>query len=152
VEHLSGAPEEIVSHSMAGRRVPVFFYGLFMDADALRKKGVQPMNPRRCRVSGFRLRIGKRAALVPEPEASVFGILMELTHGEIERLYAEPGVREYRPEAVIAELEDGARIPALVFNLPEPAGPEAANREYAQQLRDLARRLGLPPDYLEQIG
>lgn len=30
---------------MASRRIAVFFYGLFMDADLLRTKGAHPLNP-----------------------------------------------------------------------------------------------------------
>jgi hypothetical protein len=77
-------------------------------------KGRAPAHPRRACVSfGF---ISGSASLVPA-EARVHGILME--PGEIERLYAEPTVREYHPEAV-TEVEDvpGRRI---VLNLPMPA-------------------------------
>ncbi len=137
---------------MTARRINVFFYGLFMDADALKVKGYQPIDPRQVCVPGFALRIGQRATLVPDPEARVYGILMQLSHDEIERLYAEPGVREYRPEAVIAEFDDGFHIPALCFNLPEPPPPDESNEEYAQKLRDLARRLGLPADYIDRIA
>ncbi len=137
---------------MTPRRINVFFYGLFMDADALRAKGVQPINPRRGCVSGFTLRIGQRATLVPDPEARVYGVLMELSHDEIERLYAEPSVREYRPEAVIAELDDATQVPALCFNLPVLPRLDEVNKGYAQKLRDLALRVGLPASYVKNIG
>ena len=132
-------------------RRPVFFYGLFMDAAVLRARGVQPINPRRGCVSGFALRIGQRATLVPDSKAQVYGVLMELTHDEIERVYAEASVREYRPEAVIAELDDGARVPALCFNLPEPPRLDEVDKGYARRLRDLALRVGLPASYVKQI-
>jgi hypothetical protein len=136
---------------MASRRIEVFFYGLFMDADLLRTKGAHPMNVRPACVRGFALRIGQRATLLRVPDARAHGMLMELTHAEIEQLYSEPSVRAYRPEAVLAQLTDGSRVPALCFNLPVPPGPEEANSEYAAKLRDLARRLGLPSDYVESI-
>jgi len=136
---------------MAPRHVRVFFYGLFMDEDALRAKGTHPMNPRRARVGGFALRLGQRATLVPDPGAWVHGVVMELSHEEIERLYAEPGVREYRPEAVIADVAGESPLPALCFNLPAP-GSEPANQEYARQLREAARRAGLPESYIKSIG
>jgi Gamma-glutamyl cyclotransferase, AIG2-like len=136
---------------MPSRRIEVFFYGLFMDADLLRAKGVQPTNPRLVCVPGFALRIGQRATLIPDPDSRVYGLVMQLSHDEIERLYAEPGVQMYRPEAVIAELTDGSRIPALCFNLPVPPAPDEINKEYAQELRDLALRLGLPADYVDRI-
>lgn len=137
---------------MTPRRIHVFFYGLFMDADALRAKGVQPMNPRRACISGFTLRIGQRATLVSDPEARVHGVLMDLSQDEIERVYAEPSVREYRPEAVIAELDDATQVPALCFNLPVPPRLDEVNQAYAQRLRDLALRVGLPASYVERIG
>lgn len=61
-----------------------------------------------------------------------------------DQLYSEASVRAYRPEAVLVELTDGSRIPALCFNLIVQPGPEEANSEYSAQLRDLARRLGFP--------
>ena len=137
---------------MEGRRVGVFFYGLFMDSELLRAKGLEPLNPRRARVGGWRLRIGERAALEAAAEAEVYGFLFDLTHAEIERLYAEPGVAVYRPEAVLAEPEAGSPIAALCFNLPSPPGAHERNPSYTGQLKDLATRLGLPRQYVESIG
>lgn len=137
---------------MSPKRIEVFFYGLFMDADLLRAKGIEPLNPRQVRVEGFALRIGQRATLVPDSSSRVYGILMELSHDEVERLYAEPSVQMYRPEPLIAELTDGTRIPALCFNLPVPPEPQEANEEYARKLRDLARHLGLPAPYVDRIA
>ncbi len=42
---------------MMSRRIEVFFYGLFMDADLLRAKGARPENIRVASVPGFALRI-----------------------------------------------------------------------------------------------
>jgi len=133
------------------RRIEVFFYGLFMDADLLRTKGARPVNIRAACVPGFALRIGQRATLLRTPDARAYGIVMELTHTEIEQLYSEASVRAYRPEAVIAELTDASRVPALCFNLLVPPAPEEANSEYAAKLRELAGRLRLPSDYVESI-
>lgn len=136
---------------MTPRRIVVFFYGLFMDAELLRAKGANPSGVRSASVSGFRLRLGKRATLIPDGEAYAHGIAMELSHPEIDQLYSETSVSSYRPEAVLAQLADGSFIPALCFNLPAAPGPEEANPEYAAKLRELARRLKLPADYIEGI-
>ena len=136
---------------MSSRRIEVFFYGLFMDADLLRTKGAHPINIRSACVPGFALRLGQRATLLRTPDARAYGVVMELTHAEIEQLYSEASVRAYRPEAVTAELTDGSRVAALCFNLREPPAPEEANSEYATRLRELGRRLGLPSDYVESI-
>ena len=136
---------------MASRRIEVFFYGLFMDADLLRAKGVNPTNIRAASVPGFALRIGQRATLLPNPNGLAHGILMQLTQAELEQLYSESSVRAYRPEAVLCEVSTGSPIPALCFNLIEPPRPDEANSEYATKLRDLAGRLGLPSDYVASI-
>jgi gamma-glutamyl AIG2-like cyclotransferase len=134
------------------RRVQVFFYGLFMDVDALRAKGADPVHVRRAQITGFVLRIGQRATLVHHPGARVHGVVMDLTHDEMDRIYAEPGVREYRPEAVIAEFDDGTHMPALCFNLIAAPRPDEKNEEYARRLREVAARAGLPASYVASIG
>jgi hypothetical protein len=136
---------------MQSRLIDVFFYGLFMDVGSLEAKGFRPVDGRRASVSGMALRIGRRATLVPDPGKCVHGFVFGLTHDEIDRLYAEPSVAAYRPEAVTVQLADQSHIPALCFNLPSPGEIEEANPEYAEKLRIVSRRLGLPADYTENI-
>jgi hypothetical protein len=136
---------------MNARTVDVFFYGLFMDADALRANGFHPADARLASVSGMALQIGRRATLIPAPAKSVFGVVMGLTHAEADRLYAEPSVAAYRPEGVLARLSDGSSIAALCFNLPPSDEPVVANPEYAAKLRMVAVRLGLPSSYVKAI-
>jgi hypothetical protein len=137
---------------MESRRIGVFFYGLFMDPELLRGKGLLPENARRACVRGRRLRIGDRAALELHPDGVVYGMLIELTHADIERLYADPGVAPYRPEAVLAEPDGGEPLAALCYNLPSAPSAEQSNPEYARKLREVANRLGLPTDYVSSIG
>lgn len=132
------------------RRIPVFFYGLFMDAGALRAKGADPQNIRRASLAGFALRIGERATLVPASGSRVHGVLMDLTHTEIDALYAEASVSMYRAEPVVCETDRGDAA-ALAFTLPVPPAPGETNAAYAEKLRDLARRLQLPSHYVETI-
>jgi hypothetical protein len=136
---------------MANRRIDVFFYGLFMDAELLRNKGTSPQNIRRAGAPGFALRIGKRATLWPDRNGSAYGMLMELTHEEIDKLYSEDSVRQYRPEAILVQLDDGSRIAALTFNLVESPHADERNSEYAARLRELARQIELPTDYVNGI-
>jgi hypothetical protein len=126
------------------RRRDVFFYGLFMDADVLREKGLSPASPRKGRVLEMALRVGKRAALASSPLDTCYGIVMQLTHAEIDQLYSDPSAAMYRPEAVKFELADGSDLAALCFNLPVAPGPEEADQDYAERLCALARRIGLP--------
>jgi Gamma-glutamyl cyclotransferase, AIG2-like len=136
---------------MQSRTIDVFFYGLFMDAESLRAKGFDPVNGRQACVSGMALHIGRRATLVPDPTKCAHGFVFGLTHDEIDRLYAEPSVAAYRPEAVIAQLPDRSCISALCFNLPPSNAIVEANPEYAEKLRAVAGRLGLPADYIAGI-
>lgn len=133
------------------RRVDVFFYGLFMDLAVLQERGAAPLQLRPAQVKGVELRIGKRATLVTSNAGHVHGMVASLSHAEVDRLYAEPGLSDYRAEAVIAEVAGGAKVPALCYNLVEPPSVEDHNPEYAARLRALAQRLGFPADYVASI-
>ena len=133
------------------RRVPLFFYGLFMDADLLREQGANPVNVRHAAVSGWALRIGQRATLVRQDGARSYGTVMDLTHEEIDRLYSVPSLAAYRPEPVLAETGGGSVIAALAFTLPVAPAPHERNAAYAEKLRAVARKLSLPADYVASI-
>ena len=133
------------------RRIDVFFYGLFMDEEVLKTKGVLAMDIRPAFVSGFQLRIGNRATLVTNPAAGVFGRILSISHVELERLYSEPGLQAYKPEAVMAQLANGETRAALCFNLVEPPSLQERNPEYAHKLRALAQQLDFPSEYVASI-
>lgn len=133
------------------RRIDLFFYGLFMDEALLREKGINPQNRRIASVDNFCLIIGARATVVPCTNGIVHGVVFSLTHGEVDVLYSEASVNEYRPEAVLARLADGSMIPALCFNLPKPPSANERNPEYVAKLRQLADRIGLPASYVSSI-
>jgi hypothetical protein len=134
------------------RRIDVFFYGLFMDAETLRGQGVTPSHPRRACVEGFALRIGRRATLVPASGARAWGMLLAVTHADLARLYGTPGLEPYRPEPVLARPLDGAPVPALCYTLPEPPGPDERNADYATRLQSVLRGLDFPADYVAAVG
>lgn len=131
--------------------VDVFFYGLFMDPELLRSKGLAPEDPRLGSVADVGLRIGQRAALVAQPGGRVYGVVMRLSPAELAELYSEPSVRDYEPGIVRVELEDGGAIDARCYNLPAPPAG-AADAAYVARLRDVAARLGLPAPYVQTIG
>jgi hypothetical protein len=137
---------------MDQRLLDVFFYGLFMDQQLLSDKGARATDVRIATVPGFVLRIGARAALVPDSAGIVHGIVMKLSHMDLERLYSEPSLMAYRPEPVLATLQSGATVAALCFNLPEAPSPSESNPAYAAKLRTLAQRIGLPGSYVASIG
>ena len=136
---------------MPSRRADVFFYGLFMDQDLLRAKGLAPERIELASVPGFALRIGQRAALVPQAASRVHGVVMSLTLAELERLYAEPSVQAYGPQAVLADLAAGGTIAALCYNLSQAPSSVECNPEYAGKLRSVCQKVGLPPDYVASL-
>jgi len=133
------------------RRAEVFFYGLFMDRDLLRDKGIAVATAEIASVGGLALRIGKRAALVPSPHARTYGVVMSVSLADLQRLYAEPGLEAYRPEAVLVNLAGGGTIAALCYNLAEPPAASEHNHEYAAKLRVVAGKVGLPRDYVDAL-
>src|SRR6476469_956960 len=105
--------EKNLEDFMGLRPAETFFYGLFMDEELLRAKGLDPKNVELASVAGCTLRIGRRATLEPNPNSRVHGVLMSLAWAELQRLYSEPGVEEYRPEAVLAQPASGGLVAAL---------------------------------------
>ena len=136
---------------MDPRQIDGFFYGLFMDAQVLRQAGTKPSNFRRAYVADFALRIGQRATLVPSSGARAYGMLIALTHAELERLYSAPGLEVYRPEAVVAHTSEGEAIPALCYNLVQAPEPHERNPEYAMRLQSVLEDLGFPVEYVESV-
>jgi hypothetical protein len=133
------------------RRADVFFYGLFMDRELLRAKGLDPRDAEIAAVDDFALRIGQRATLVPADGARVYGIVMSLTLAELNRLYAEPGLEAYQPQAVLAQFTNDDVVAALCYNLPQPPAASERNPDYAARLRAVAEKVGLPEDYVASI-
>ena len=136
---------------MTPRQIDAFFYGLFMDAAVLRQAGAKPSNFRRAHVADFALRIGQRATLVPSPGARAYGMLVSLTHAELEQLYGAPGLEAYRPEAVLAHASEGGTVSALCYNLVQAPEPHERNPEYAKRLRSVLENLGFPAEYIASV-
>ena len=133
------------------RKIDVFFYGLFMDERLLREKGCSEANLRPAHLPGFTLHIGNRATLVPSQSGIVFGLIGSLSHAELDNLYSDPSVQDYRPEPVLAYLNDDEPLAALCFNLVEPPSLAEQNADYAKKLRALAESLNFPADYIASI-
>jgi hypothetical protein len=128
----------------------VFFYGLFMDESLLATKGIEPGEVNSGFVDGYRLRIGARATLVRRPDSRAYGVMMDIAPSEATQLYAEDSVADYLPEPVIVELMDGTQVDATCYNLPDDK-VIGTNKEYAESLLKVARRLDFPASYLDQF-
>ena len=128
----------------------VFFYGLFMDADLLAKKGITPQGAVVAHVDGFSLRIGERATLLRAAGARAYGVIMEITPSEARDLYSESSVADYVAEQVVSELVDGSKVEATCFILPHNK-VTGTNKDYAEALSQVAHKLGLPENYIAEI-
>lgn len=129
----------------------VFFYGLFMDSSLLRAGGVDPATERKALLRDFRLVIGKRATVVPGSDGEVHGVVMSLPDADVARLYSDPSLSAYVPVAVQVQTDDGAVVAAQCYVLPAAPDPSERNEDYAAALRETARRVGLPADYIGSI-
>lgn len=129
---------------------PVFFYGLFMDADFLREKGLNPSNPRLAHVAGYGLRIGERATLESSGDERAFGSILDLGGEELEMLYGEESVADYVPKQLIAIDMQGNSLEVISYILPMKM-VSGRNSEYARLLALTAKKIGLPDDYINEI-
>lgn len=137
---------------MLHKPVDGFFYGLFMEADLLRKLGVDPVNPRRAFVDDYQLLIGERATLTPSSGSRVYGMAFELKQEELDVLYSTPGLEAYRPVNITAQDMNGSAFSALCYVLPAGLLDGESNPEYATQLREVLGRLEFPAEYIESIS
>ena len=128
----------------------VFFYGLFMDADLLRKKGLHPSASKVVQVPGYSLRIGERATLTPASQARSYGTVMQLDEEELNFLYGDAGVKDYFPVPVKTIDYNKVTQDAISYLLPIEK-LSGQNSAYAKSLATVARKLGLPEEYLDEI-
>lgn len=137
-------------NSRSTRAAAVFFYGLFMDESLLAGKGITPLSATVGYLENYKLRIGERATLLPEPDARAYGVFMTIAERDVEALYSEPSVADYVPETVNVTLTNGAIEQALCYNLPATK-LTGKNTPYAESLYVLAENLGFPQSYLDEI-
>ena len=131
----------------------VFFYGLFMDRTLLVGKGFHPRVVGSAELADYRIRIGEKASLVPCAGSACYGLVIDLAESEVERLYGDPSVADYRPENVRVVLsQDGSVHDAVCYNLAEEKLGRGMNREYALALSKLVRVLGFPAGYVGEIA
>ena len=128
----------------------VFFYGLFMDADMLRKKGLHPSASKVVQVPGYSLHIGERATLIPASQARSYGTVMQLDEDELNLLYCDASVKDYLPVPVTTIDNKEVTQHAISYLLPIEK-LSGQNSAYAKSLATVARKLGLPEEYLDEI-
>ena len=128
----------------------VFFYGLFMDEDLLKEKGLNPSAAKISYVTGYGLRIGERATLMQSSQERSYGSVIQLDEEDIENLYGDKSVEDYIPEEVTAIGTNGSSLAAMSYILPI-SKLSGQNREYAKSLAVVARKIGIPEEYIDEI-
>jgi len=121
----------------------VFFYGLYMDEEILKSKGVKPRNKRRAIADGYALRLGNMATLLKKENATAYGMVYSLTHEEMDILYKNSGLTQYVNEALMVELEDKSNIVTLCSVLLDEPKADERNDEYYQKLVSCMKKYGL---------
>jgi hypothetical protein len=134
-------------------RVWVFFYGTFMSPGVLNEYGVTPGRIVPARLNGFELSIRPRGNLVRSERFCAYGVIADVTHEDLARLYSDLGERfglKYFPEPVLAETRDGAVRPVLCYIAPHMDDAPATS-DYVGQLAEAVRAAGLPEWYAEFV-
>jgi len=99
----------------------------------------------------FALSIGNRATLVATTGARAYGMVLSVTHAEVNKLYSGVGLEDYYPEAISVNLMGEKTLPAICYNLLKAPLPDEANFEYAEQLRITLKKLNFPPEYIASV-
>ncbi len=136
--------------TMTMPRVRVFFYGSFIKKEVLAESGVIPDNVELGRVWGFDIRIQPLADLVRSDRHCVYGIVCEITHADLDKLYGQEWVGSYLPEAVLVETDQGRLLPALCYIAP-PRSVEPARDDYIDRIVGPAREYGFPEWYIQRL-
>jgi hypothetical protein len=131
-------------------KVSVFFYGSFINLDVLGEGGLVPADVQVAKLEGHDILIQPLANLVPSEGNSVFGIVCQATHAELDRLYRQTWVGIYLPHPVLVETMEGVQIPALCYLSPSQE-VTAADRRYINRILGPAREYGFPAWYVERI-
>jgi hypothetical protein len=134
------------------RRVWTFFYGSFMNPAVLAKADVHPTELQKARLEGWQLTIVPRATLVPSKRDAVFGILAQLTHADLDKLYTKDwfGFGTYLPESVVVTDANGRQVPALTYISWETSSAKPT-LEYIERILSIARAYSFPDDYIRHI-
>lgn len=140
---------------MRARKVQVFFYGSFMSLPVLEAAGINKRAFAPAHISGFEIVIAPHATLVEAGDSIVYGILANLTHSELEKLYTSHAATitdmQYRPEAVLVHTRGGKTVPAMTYISTDAAGT-APDASYMNNMKKTAKDYGFPRWYQDHIA
>jgi len=138
---------------MSEPRVQVFFYGSYMNPAVLSEMQVVPERFVVARLDGYDIRIAPRANLEPSSEHCVWGVLIEATHAELQRLYAHARDvlgETYLPHPVLTRTREGAWLPAMCY-LAASMAAQRPDPGYVDRIIQPARSFGFPDWYVRRL-
>jgi hypothetical protein len=132
------------------RRVEVFFYGSFMNRNALRSRGFEPLGWRTAVAVDHKVVFRPLATLERAAGEIVYGVVCSATHEELRALYAQDWLGAYQPEAILVHTSERVVSPALCYVAHGPTGP-SPSADYVSLVADAARQHRFPSWYIQQI-
>src|SRR5688500_18659577 len=136
-------------NTVSREAVPVFFYGGLINDVMQERVGVHPARRMEAILPGYSLTIRPFVNVHQDVGGTVFGIVMWVTHADLERLYGQLKI-PYYPAAVVVQGIDGGFVPALCY-VTRDMPPEQAEEAHVRMLLEPAERLGFPDWYLSRI-
>jgi len=131
--------------------VKAFFYGSFVRKDVQARGGLRLSSFEIARLGGFDIHISPHAALSRSDQHCVYGILVDISHRQLETMYTAPDVGVFLPEAVLVETRDGKFVPSLCY-IPPSRENKPADRDYLDKLVAAGREYGFPDWYLTKLN
>lgn len=131
-------------------RVWVFFYGTFINPEVVEKAGAALHEVEVARLPGFDIDIGPLANLVRSDQSTVYGVIAQMTHADLQKLYTMAWVGTYLPEAVLVQTRDGRLVPAMTYIKPSMHREQPAE-EYIDRIVEPGRRYGFPQWFLDRL-
>lgn len=127
-----------------------FFYGGLINPEVMTRLGMKPTGQEVATLPGFGLRIAPLVNLVPDSGSVVYGLLLELTHDELHKVYSQLKAT-YLPQPVIALTLDGRARAALCYVVSDMV-EDQAEADHILPLLKAAQDLEFPDWYLAKIS
>ena len=136
------------------RPVNVFFYGSYMNFTVLKEVAINRRVFEVGRINGYELTISPLANLRPKKDGVAYGILTQLVHSELDRLYQDHAKGKlggnYLPEAVIVDQQSRTYTAALCY-ISHDMVEGKADPAYVDRILKPATEYGLPEWYVSHI-
>ena len=125
--------------------VAIFFYGLHMDVETLRQKGIIALEPRVAYAMGRRVVLRSKAMLVASEGDRAAGVVCRMSTTDIQRLYQD--ITGYEQIALAVKV-GATTITAVCMVHRAPQLSDPVDDLYAGKLKEIYRQLGVSTDLL----